>query len=162
MSTQDFDQEPDDTPTTPTHTPRLAFILLAIFAGGALGATLRIACDLALYAVYPADSFTDVLIVPWSTWFVNILGSFLLGFVYVRFSLKAEGEVSYMLPFLATGLLGAFTTYGAVAVGLARGLLEPAPAFSAVVLFLATTAMLVLGVAAALLGVRLGQGRKNV
>lgn len=56
---------------------------------------------------------------PWATFTVNTTGSFALGFVLVllvsRFSPR-----SHLRPFLATGVLGAYTTFSSFVVEAAR------------------------------------------
>jgi CrcB protein len=46
---------------------------------------------------------------PWATFWTNLSGSFLLGFVLVVL-LERFPPTRYVRPFLATGILGAFTT----------------------------------------------------
>jgi len=43
---------------------------------------------------------------PFGTMFINVLGSFLIGFIVGRFPLSEEARL-----FLVTGILGGFTTY---------------------------------------------------
>jgi CrcB protein len=47
--------------------------------------------------------------VPWATLWTNLSGSFLLGFVLIVI-LERFPPTPYFRPFLATGVLGAFTT----------------------------------------------------
>jgi CrcB protein len=82
-------------------------VLAAIALGGALGAAARY--GLAQLVPLEAGSF------PWATWWTNVGGSFVLGVVLMvlvgRFPSDRLGR-----PFLATGFLGAFTTYSTFAV----------------------------------------------
>jgi CrcB protein len=75
---------------------------LSIAIGGAIGALLRyIVSDLA-YS-YFGETF------PWGTLVVNVIGSFLIGFLWQLFDqlvISANTRV-----FLLTGVLGAFTTF---------------------------------------------------
>ena len=72
--------------------------------GGAVGASLRYLASTGLRFFYP--NF------PYGTLFVNILGSFLIGFLmsYLENKNISENFVKY---FLIIGLLGSFTTYSA-------------------------------------------------
>ncbi len=74
-----------------------------IALGGALGAVSRyLVCSW----IFDKGNF----IFPWGTFAVNILGSFILGFVYV---IGTENMVisPNTRAFLAIGLIGAFTTF---------------------------------------------------
>jgi CrcB protein len=77
-------------------------ILAAVAAGGALGGSARYGVERALTA--PESGF------PWATFTVNIAGAFVLSFVLVLIvALRPQGR--YVRPFLAIGILGAFTTF---------------------------------------------------
>ena len=79
----------------------------AVAIGAVIGAGLR-------YGV--TNSTTDVV---WSTLVVNLIGCFALGFVLVHGERYLKGVPSLQVvwrPFLATGLLGGFTTTSAFAV----------------------------------------------
>ena len=52
---------------------------------------------------------------PWATFWTNISGSFLLGFLLVLLFERFPPS-RYVRPFLATGLLGAYTTMSTYAV----------------------------------------------
>ncbi len=77
--------------------------LLQIALGGALGASARFLANLAA-ARWLGTSF------PWATLFVNVLGSFLMGVLFVAL---VEKGASRAAPFLMTGILGGFTTFSA-------------------------------------------------
>jgi CrcB protein len=90
--------------------------LLAVAVGGALGSVARYGVGLAVQRALGA-SF------PWGTLAVNVVGCFLIGVV-----LHAADERGGIAPttrlFLATGLLGGFTTFSAFGLEtflLARG-----------------------------------------
>ena len=82
-------------------------MLLAIAAGGAIGSPLR-------YLV-SEHLATDPGGFPRATFLVNISGSFVLGFVIVVILERARPTL-YLRPFLATGVLGAYTTFSTLAV----------------------------------------------
>lgn len=76
--------------------------LLVVAAGGGFGGALRYALTLA----FPADAAGF----PWLTFGINTGGAALLGFLLTR--LPASGPRAAMLRlFLATGVLGSFTTF---------------------------------------------------
>ena len=82
-------------------------MLLAVAAGGAIGSPLRY--------VISEHLATDPGAFPRATFLVNISGSFVLGFVIVVIMERAR-PTRYVRPFLATGLLGAYTTFSTLAV----------------------------------------------
>ena len=77
--------------------------ILAIAGGGALGAVLRFGMSNAVYRMLGRDF-------PYGTLAVNVLGSLLMGFLYVvlleRLVISAEWRAALLI-----GLLGAFTTF---------------------------------------------------
>lgn len=78
-------------------------ILIAIFLGGGTGSALRYCVQMALHERILPYAF------PWSTFAVNIIGSFLIGLFYAlsaRFNLSTEVRL-----LLTTGLCGGFTTF---------------------------------------------------
>jgi fluoride exporter len=82
----------------------MKFFLLAC-AGGAIGSGLRYAANvLAVKALG--------LGVAWATLFVNVAGSFAMGLL-VTYLLSRSAEPSAAHVFLATGILGGFTTFSA-------------------------------------------------
>jgi CrcB protein len=88
---------------------------------------------------------------PWGTFWVNASGSFLLGFLLVLIAERLP-ESRYVRPFVASGVLGAFTTMSTFLVEvclLAKdGHAATAAAYSATTL-VAGVALAALGVAAA-------------
>ena len=82
-------------------------ILVAVGAGGALGAPLRYE----LSRAFPVAAGQ----VPWITFAVNISGAFVLG-VLLTFVLERWPPTRYVRPFLAIGFLGAYTTFSTFAV----------------------------------------------
>lgn len=79
------------------------FLLAA--GGGAIGAGARylvnVMCAACLGAAFP-----------WSTFIVNVVGSFLMGVVVAASAGLASGSAEWR-TFLATGILGGFTTFSA-------------------------------------------------
>lgn len=80
-------------------------MILAIFAGGGLGAALRhgvnVLCAKAFGLVFPVGTMT-----------VNIAGSALMGALIGWLALRS-GTSPLMRAFAATGVLGGFTTFSA-------------------------------------------------
>ncbi|MEM9989351.1 MAG: CrcB family protein [Pseudomonadota bacterium] len=79
--------------------------LIAIAAGGAIGALTRFFVHRGLTAWHGLEA-------AWSTLIINAAGSFLLG-IAVSFFMAREGALS---TFIMIGLLGAFTTFSTFAM----------------------------------------------
>lgn len=77
--------------------------LLAIAVGGALGAISRFLC-VAWITSHVGKGF------PWGTLAVNVIGSFVIGIMYVVIMSKLHLEPEYR-AIVVTGFLGAFTTF---------------------------------------------------
>lgn len=120
--------------------------LAAVAVGGALGTGMRFALDLAFT--------TDDGLFPISTLIANILGSFVLALVVAE--LWAPSPV-WARAGLGAGLLGSFTTFSALAVAAVHliGVDQWLPAL----IYVAAT--LVLGLAAAAFGLRVGRARQS-
>ncbi|MFC7432865.1 MULTISPECIES: fluoride efflux transporter FluC [unclassified Agrococcus] len=117
---------------------RRALPWLAVLVGGAMGTGMRAAIDLASLGAHP-----------WQTLGINVVGALALGVLVARVWPVAP---EWVRAGVGTGLLGGFTTFSALALAVAS---EP----DAVVLaYLA--ASIVLGVAAAWTGLRLGGRRR--
>lgn len=82
-------------------------VLAAIALGGALGAPARYGVA---QLVHPGRSGF-----PWPTFWTNVSGSFALGFLLILI-IERFPPSRYLRPFLATGFLGAFTTFSTLAV----------------------------------------------
>jgi CrcB protein len=94
-------------PTRRAH-PRLhPTVLVAIAAGGALGAAARYELSI----TFPPAAGG----VPWTTLAINTSGSFVLG-VLLTLILERWPPTRYARPFLAIGFLGAYTTFSTFAV----------------------------------------------
>lgn len=123
-------------------TPPVACVL-AVAAGGAIGAALRHAFVLAFprgEGAFPLVTFAE-----------NVTGSFLLGVVLISL-LRAPRLAARWGPFLATGVLGSFTTFSNVSVEFVALAATGAP--GAAVLYIALS--VAVGLAAAVLGIALG------
>lgn len=122
-------------------------LLLAVAAGGAVGALLRWSVDLA--APTTAGGF------PFATLAINVVGAFLLALLH------AAGRGYLHLPamvrgFVGPGLLGGFTTFSAYALQ-TRDLLASGQPGLAVVYLLATPLGALLAVEAAMRLLPLGR-----
>jgi fluoride exporter len=82
-------------------------VLAAVALGGALGAPARY--GIAQLVHVAPDTF------PWATFWTNVTGSFALGLV-LAVVLERLPPTRHVRPFLATGFLGAYTTYSTFAV----------------------------------------------
>ena len=86
---------------------------LAVAAGGALGAALRHGVGLLAVRHLPAGW-------PHGTFFVNITGSLMMGVLIGWLAFRSQGEPQTVRLFLATGLLGGFTTFSAFSLEVAN------------------------------------------
>lgn len=113
-----------------------------VSAGGVLGALARYG----LTSAFPASPGRF----DWAVFAINVSGCFLIGIVVV---LVTESRRAHHLlrPFLATGILGGFTTFSTYIVGIQRSLIAGAP--HTALLYAAATAVAAL--AAAWAGIRL-------
>ena len=82
--------------------------VLFIAAGGALGAVLRFAVANGVYAVTGRDF-------PYGTLTVNVIGSLLMGLLYVLLVERIAFAVEWR-AFLLIGVLGAFTTFSTFSI----------------------------------------------
>ena len=78
--------------------------ILAVGLGGVAGTALR----LGVGEVVPVDPL------PWATVVVNVVGAVLLGALVA--AVQRRAPQSYVIPLVATGILGSFTTFSAFAV----------------------------------------------
>jgi fluoride exporter len=116
----------------------------AVAAGGAVGGSLRYGLGLA-FPVLPGQF-------PWVIFAENLAGAFLLGLL-LALMLDRWRALGLLRPFLATGVLGSFTTFSNLSLDtvhlVAQGRLALALLYSA--------ASLVLGLAAAFAGMQAGR-----
>ena len=80
--------------------------VLAVFLGGGIGSVLRY-----LVKIFIENRFNFAF--PFSTFIVNLIGSFLIGFLFVMFESKFNFDPSHWIirNFLLIGILGGFTTF---------------------------------------------------
>jgi CrcB protein len=80
--------------------------MLQVAAGGAIGASGR----------YVSGAFLIRMLgsgFPYGTMFVNVVGSFFMGFLAFYLLERMDGSFARFAPFLMTGVLGGFTTFSA-------------------------------------------------
>jgi CrcB protein len=75
----------------------------AMAVGGGIGATARYQLGLHLAPPTPPEF-------PWATFWINMAGAFALGAVMTLLA-TAWLETRYVKPFVATGIIGSFTTW---------------------------------------------------
>lgn len=85
--------------------------LLAIFAGGALGAVAR--ALLGEWLTTPAGGW------PWATFVVNLVAAFALGYFTTRL-LERLPASNYRRPFVGTGICGGLSTFSTMQVEIVR------------------------------------------
>lgn len=81
--------------------------VVAVALGGALGAPARY--GISQLVPTAKDAF------PWATFWTNVSGAFALGFILI-WLIDRYPPSTYLRPFLATGFLGAYTTFSTFAV----------------------------------------------
>jgi CrcB protein len=109
----------------------------AVLAGGLVGSLVR----------FTVQRVGDDGGFPWGTLSVNVVGAFLLGVLTSRVARSRRPELA--AAFLGVGALGAFTTFSALVAQLGGMSLPQAMTYASV--------SVVLGLAAAVSGIRLGQ-----
>jgi CrcB protein len=140
-------EEPDadaGLPTDPDLGPWDARVGLAIALGGALGAPARYEVSRLVHVA--KDTF------PWATFWTNITGSAVLGFVLVLL-IERFPPSRYARPFFAVGFLGAYTTMSTFMVETALLVKDGRVAIAAIYV----AASMVAGFGAVWLGVALGR-----
>lgn len=128
----------DDPDLPPAPAPPLLPLLVVVAVGGGAGALCRWALSIAL--PHAAGGF------PTATLLVNVVGCLALGLL-----VGALPDAHWLRPLLGTGFLGGFTTFSTFALETDR-LLARSPA--AALLYVGCS--LLLGLAAAALGLRIG------
>jgi CrcB protein len=84
---------------------------LIVFVGGGIGAALRHGVNIASLRLL-GPGF------PWGTLTVNVVGSLVMGLLAAWFAFKGTSTEPWRL-FLATGILGGFTTFSAFSLDVA-------------------------------------------
>jgi CrcB protein len=121
--------------------------LLLVFLGGGIGATARHSVNVAvLRALGPGF--------PWATLIVNVTGSILMGLLAGYLAFRAGVSLTqHARLFLATGVLGGYTTFSAFSLDAAL-LMERGAAGQAVLYVLGSVLLSILGLFAGLWLVR--------
>lgn len=119
--------------------------LLLVAAGGAVGASLRHLSGIAAIRLLGTDF-------PWGTAFVNVIGSFLMG-LFVEALARRFGVTSEVRLFVATGLLGGFTTFSSFSLDVAVLFERGATGLA----FLYVAGSVLLGIAGLFAGMALGR-----
>ena len=87
--------------------------IFLVFVGGGIGAALRHGVNVAAAAWFGTGF-------PWSTMIVNVVGSFVIGALAAWFAFRGDAMWTQPLRlFLATGILGGFTTFSAFSLDFA-------------------------------------------
>lgn len=87
--------------------------IFLVFVGGGIGAALRHGVNIA-----SAEWFGTGY--PWGTIIVNVVGSFVIGALAAYFAFRGDAMWTQPLRlFLATGILGGFTTFSAFSLDFA-------------------------------------------
>ncbi|WP_395752051.1 fluoride efflux transporter CrcB [Prosthecobacter sp.] len=81
--------------------------VVLVFLGGGLGSVLRYATVIGMARLLPKSYF------PWGVFTANILGSFVIGFLFALPAMKDKGSGPWL--FAATGVLGGYTTFSTFA-----------------------------------------------
>ncbi len=118
--------------------------VVLIAAGGGVGALLRYAVSGWAYRVAGAGF-------PWGTLSVNVLGSFVIGFLWAASERTPFGPL--WTPFVFIGILGAFTTFSTYALE-SLNLLREGEVRLAVLNLLASNVLALLAVVLGFLGAR--------
>ena len=102
------------------------FHLLLVALGGAIGASLRHLVNLGSLRLVGANY-------PWGTMAINIAGSFAMG-IFIELLARRFNASNELRLFVATGILGGFTTFSAFSLDFAvlweRGAAVPALAYA--------------------------------
>jgi CrcB protein len=80
--------------------------LVLVFVGGGLGAALRHLLNIGAARLLGVGF-------PWGTFGVNVVGGIAMGLLTASLAARTEGSSEHLRLFLATGILGGFTTFSA-------------------------------------------------
>lgn len=78
--------------------------IFSVASGGAIGAVMRYSVSLACLKMIGAGF-------PWGTMAVNVIGSFIMGVLFIAFSEDYFPVSQNVKLFAMTGMMGAFTTF---------------------------------------------------
>ena len=113
--------------------------ILIVAAGGAVGASLRHLTGMAALRLLGPG-------LPWGTFIVNVLGCFLMGVFIELIARRFDGSTELRL-FVATGILGGYTTFSAFSLDFAalyeRGAFVQAFGYVAISVVLSIAALFV-------------------
>jgi len=124
----------------------MIWTVLQVGLGGAIGAMGRYLTGLGAARLFGVHF-------PFGTMSVNIIGSFVMGVAYVILMTRNE-QISPLVPFVMTGVLGGYTTFSAFSLDL-WGLFDQ-DRYLAAGLYLGGT--LALGIVALMAGISLAKG----
>jgi CrcB protein len=112
--------------------------LALVFLGGGLGAAARHLFNLAAARLFG-------IAFPWGTLGVNVIGSLAMGLLVAWLVARSAGTSEHLRLFLATGILGGFTTFSAFSLDAValweRGAPGPAIIYVAVSVVLSIAAL---------------------
>lgn len=112
-------------------------MILAVATGGAIGAVARFLVGRGVLNLFGPG-------LPWGTLLVNIIGSFLIGFLVEMFALRMNATHEWQ-AFLVVGVLGGFTTFSAfsleVSLMIEKGQLTTAMLYAFGSLFIGVAAL---------------------
>ena len=85
-----------------------------VFMGGGIGSVLRHGMNVLCARLFGLNF-------PWGTFAVNLIGSFLIGWLAAYFAFRAGAglDTALMRIFLITGMLGGFTTFSSFSLDFA-------------------------------------------
>ena len=82
---------------------------LLVLIGGGIGSLFRYWMSIGVYALL-SRSF------PYGTLSVNVLGCFIMGFLYILLFERLNGQADYLRALLLIGFLGGFTTFSSFSI----------------------------------------------
>jgi fluoride exporter len=126
------------------------YLLFLAAVGGAIGAGLRFLTNAAFSSIV---SSRGAVAFPWSTLTVNVVGGFFMGVTVIALSERLGGSPEWR-AFLATGLLGGFTTFSAYSLDMMNLLTEDGVSFRFVIYTAASVLLAFAALAAGMMSAR--------